>query len=167
MAAPLAALPVSPLCYLASSSAMKLVAQRLALLAFLAAEACSGLTVKRGTGPGRVAVRLASESVAAAPPSPSRFVELSRSSQGRARALNAECPEEGCAFVRETSSLVKTQQERLKKKAKKLKKHAANLRKQYLENHTEEQYEVLKFEGIIQALEGEINGGNEGAEDLE
>ncbi|KAL8449213.1 hypothetical protein Emag_003733 [Eimeria magna] len=141
---------------------MKLLGHRLALLAFLATEFCSGLTVKRGAGSGRVAVQLARESVAAAPGSTSRFVELSRASQGRARALNADCPE-GCAFAEETSSLAKTKQERMRKQAKKLKKQAAKLRKQYLENHTEEEYELTKYQAIIQALEEDISGGNGGA----
>ncbi|KAL8444457.1 hypothetical protein Emed_006228 [Eimeria media] len=142
---------------------MKLLSHRFVLLAFLAVDFCSGLTVKRGAGSGRVAVQLARESVAAAPTSPSRFVELSRASQGRARALNAGCSTEGCEFAEEASSLAKTKQERMRKQGKKLKKQAAKLRKQYLENHTEEEYEIAKYEAIIRAMEEDINGSNEGA----
>lgn len=137
---------------------MNLLTQRLALLAFFATEVCSGLTVNRGAGSGRVAVQLAKECVAAAPGSTSRFVELSRASQGRARTLNAGCPEEGCAFAEETSSLAKTKQQRMEKQAKKLKKKVEKLRKRFLENHTSQEYDIVKYQAIIQALKEDING---------
>ncbi|KAL8439180.1 hypothetical protein Efla_000695 [Eimeria flavescens] len=130
----------------------------------------AGLTVKRGRGLGRMAVQVASNSVAPASAAASRFVELSHAAPAEHRQASdleeaaGGCPDEGCVFAEEAAELVKTKKERMQKQAKKLRKKAAKLRKRYLKDHTEEDYELIKYQSIIAGLENELNGGSGEAE---
>lgn len=115
--------------------------------------------MKRHGGTVPVAVELARESVDPAAVSASRFVELSHAAHKHASNPASGCLEEGCIFAGGASGAVKTQKQRLQKQAKKLKKKIAKAKKMYLENHTEEEFEVLKNESVLDALERENAGG--------
>ncbi|CDI85332.1 hypothetical protein, conserved [Eimeria praecox] len=139
-----------------------------ALVAFLSVEGGLSLMMKRPGGTEPVSVELAEEGVetatdVVAPPSPSRFIDLSHKARGRKRSPH--CLDEDCEFVVQSARARKTQQQKLKKKAKKLEKKAKKEKEIYLQNHTEEEYQVLKYQAIVDALQKEnaaAAGGGEG-----
>lgn len=125
----------------------------MALLAILAIGSCEALKVKWGGGTGPVEVEMARQSIQRGPAAASRFAELSHAAHENASAPAADCFEEKCVFIEENSCIGKTQQQRLKKKAKKLQKQGQRAKKIYLENHSQEEYEVLKNQALVDALE--------------
>lgn len=139
------------------------------LLALLSAECCLSLLMKRPGGTEPVSVELAEEGVeaeAAPPSSASRFIELSH--KARARKRYSHCLEDDCRFAAQSAKTRKTKEQKLKKKAKKLEKQAKEEKKIYLKNHTEAEYEVLKYQAIVEALQREnaaAPGGAEGGEE--
>lgn len=140
---------------------MRHLSRLLAFVAMLAARSCQALMMKRPGGTDPVAVELARESVEPTAGSASRFVELSHAAQKHESKQPAGCLEDGCVLTGVDSGVGKTQKKRLQKLAKKLHKKAAEEKKLYLENHSNEEYNVLKEQALVEALERE-NGGEEG-----
>ncbi|CDJ53343.1 hypothetical protein, conserved [Eimeria brunetti] len=98
-----------------------------------------------GSSSSAAAAATAAAAAAAAAAAPPHFLQLNHKTRGSSssRCLQQEC-------------IRKTKQQKLKKKAKKLEKKAKELKKQYLKFATEEEYQVLKFQAIVEALEREI-----------
>lgn len=130
----------------------------LALLAIYSIDSSECLAVKRAGRAGPVAVELAGERVESPSGAASRFVELSHAVGQREKDTDAECPEEGCEFTQENSEELKSLKKKLKKEEKELKKEVKKEKKIYLENHTEEEYDVLKQQAVLEALRRENSG---------
>lgn len=130
----------------------------LAFVAIIAARSCQGLMVKRPGGTEPVAVELARESVEPTAGSASRFVELSHAANKHASNPTPGCLEEGCILASESTGVGKSLKKRMQKRAKQLKNRVAEQKKIYLENHNEDQYNVLKEEAVLEALERENAG---------
>ncbi|CDJ34448.1 uncharacterized protein EMH_0062900 [Eimeria mitis] len=135
----------------------------LVLVAFLSADVSLSLLMKRPGGTEPVSVDLAEEGVEVTSPpavSASRFINLSHNARGRNRS--PYCLEDDCAFAVHSAHARKTKAQKLKKKAKKLENKAKELKKLYLQNHTEEEYQVLKYGSLVDALERETAAAAEG-----
>ncbi|CDJ63766.1 hypothetical protein, conserved [Eimeria necatrix] len=138
-----------------------------ALLLVTCLGAGEALLVKRFGGTDPVSLELAEEgldvpSSAAPATSASRFIELSH--KARRRALTSHCQEGDCSFAVHQAEGTKTLKQQLKKKAKKLEKKVDKEKKKYLEKHSEEEYAVLKYTSILEALKRENSGEEGGAE---
>lgn len=134
----------------------------MALLAATSFGFSESLMVKRSGGTDPVELELASQGVNTEGGSAARFVELSHAAHDNDKVSPTGCIEGGCTFLQDASGGFKTLKQQKKKRAKKLQKAVKLAKKDYLRNHTEEDYNILKLQSVLDGLEREnYNGGME------